>query len=304
MRLKPIVVLLVATLIIEGLLVVGFSLSANWWRASNDVSAAKNSPITDLSETEKALREKLDNYSKRVDDLGKLLSLLLTLTTIYTIVLGVSAYASVQNNLRESEKGIARLDGLVREQEEIIRSNRDVIPKQLEDVQHRTQEQIEEMQRQTLYTRRIAVATAISQFPQEPENYKGVQETFVKLLMEMRSTPSYATDHPLNQLIAHLYVALERYRDAEQVMTTFIGRKRSKGERDDDAITDAYYDRACYRALQWPTANEEEKANLVTGITRDLTRAFRLNNALREFVKTDLQLKGVASESWFQALLG
>jgi len=119
--------------------------------------------------------------------------------------------------------------------------------------------------------------------------------------MEMRSGP-YTTDAMLNQQIARLYVALERYQDAEQVMTTFIGRKREKGDRSDGAITDAYYDRACYQALQWPSANEEEKANLTIGIRRDLTRAFRLNNNLREFAKKDRELKNVASESWFQTL--
>jgi len=282
--------LLLGTVVLEGLLIAGFTLSMPWWPTSTSAPLGTVAPITNLTDAEQALKEKLDGYSKRADDLQKLLSLLLTLTTIYTIVLGVSAYASVQNNLRESEKGIERLDRLVSEQEAIIKSSRDVIPKQ-----------IEEMQRQTLYTRRIAVATAISQFPQDQENYREVQQTVVDNLMEMRSGP-YTTDAMLNQQIARLYVALERYQDAEQVMTTFIGRKREKGDRSDGAITDAYYDRACYQALQWPSANEEEKANLTIGIRRDLTRAFRLNNNLREFAKKDRELRNVASESWFQTL--
>lgn len=291
MRLKTLVLILIGTLVLEGLLVVGFAISASRWRASTVVPLGSGAPARSLTEAEQVFKEKLDNYSKRADDLQRLLSLLLTLTTIYTIVLGVSTYASVQNNLRESEKGIERLDRLVREQEAIIKSSRDEIPKQ-----------IEEMKRQTLYTRRIAVATAISQFPQKPENYQEVQEAFVKLLLELRS--GYPTDPLLNQQIARLYVALERYRDAEQVMTTFIRRKRSQGERDDDAITDAYYDRACFQALQWPGANEKERANLATGIRRDLTRAFRMNNTLREFAQKDQhrELKNVASESWYQAL--
>lgn len=288
MRLKNPVLILLGALVLSSAFVASFIL----WRANsavpdtNALSRATNVTPADAD----IVKEKLDSYSKRADDLQKLLSLLLTLTTIYTVALALSAYTSVQNNLRESEKGIERLDRLVAEQERIIQESRDVIPKQ-----------IEELQRQTAYTRRIAVATAISQLPLRPERYREVQETFVKHLMEMRS--GYATDPMLNQQLARLYVALERYRDAEEVMTAFIRRKREQGERHDDAIADAYYDRACYQALQWSGANREKKADLVSGIKRDLTRAFRLNNALRDEAKKDPELKDVAGESWFETIV-
>ncbi|HEX5701930.1 MAG TPA: hypothetical protein VFX97_01770 [Pyrinomonadaceae bacterium] len=280
---KTVVLLLLGTLVVEVILVVGFVLTKSWWVPVVAPTVAI-SPSRSTSDAEQILKEKLDNYSKRADDIQKLLSLLLTLTTIYTIAVAVSAYASVQNNLREAEKGIQRLDT-------IIENSRDVIPKQ-----------IEELERQTLYTRRIAVATAISQFPEKKETYKDVQETFVKLLMDMR-TGAYATDPMLNQQIAHLYIALERFRDAEQVMTTFIERKRGRGESHDKAITDAFYDRACWRALQWPSADSEKQTGLKRGIRLDLARAFKLDNSLQEEARKDRQFKCLENEDWFKALL-
>lgn len=283
MQMKTVIRLLLGTLVVEGLLVIGLAISKSWWIPPMVAPTAAISLSRSTSEAEQIFKEKLDNYSKRADDIQKLLSLLLTLTTIYTIAIAVSAYASVQNNLREAEKGIQRLDT-------IIENSRDVIPKQ-----------IEELERQTLYTRRIAVATAISQFPEERGRYKDVQETFVKLLMDMR-TGAYATDPMLNQQIAHLYVALERYRDAEQVMTTFIERKRGQGESHDKAITDAFYDRACWRALQWASADSEKQIKLKKGIRLDLARAFRLDNTLQEEARKDRQFKDLETEDWFKAL--
>ena len=288
MRSKEIVVALVGTLVLTSLFVVGFLV----WRANSGFgnpaapsspSPSSPSPSTINGSDVEVLKAKLDSYSRQADDLQKLLTLLLTLTTIYTITLAVSAYKTVKDNLRDSEKGIERLNAA-------IASSDDVIKKQ-----------IEELERQTLYTRRIAVATAISQFPPKQEDYQEVQDTFVKQLMEMR-TGSYATDPMLNQQIARLYVARGLFRDAEQVMTTLIERKRDKGERTDDAITNAYYDRACFRALQWPDTSEPERKNLISGIKRDLARAFRLNSTLRESAKDDRELKAVAGEPWFQAL--
>jgi len=280
MRAKNVVLVLLGGLLLSSLFVVAFTL---WRSASATVHTSTSGRSSDVSVAEAdLLKEKLDTFSKQADDLQKLLTLLLTLTTIYTVALAFSAYTSVQNNLRESEKGIERLNAAIAHANEVI-------PKQ-----------IEELQQQTLYTRRIAGATAISQFPPKPENDQEVQKTFVETVKGMRER--YPTDPILNQQIAQLYVALERYRDAEQVMTTFIERKREKGERSDNAIADAYYDRACFRALQWSAENSEEETSLSDGIRRDLARAFRLNYTLRAPAEDDGQLRNVAGEPWFKAL--
>ncbi len=281
MRAKKIIYFLLGALVLSSLFIVGFTLSHSASVAAQP--SASPHPSDESLGAADLLKARLDTYSKEADNLQKLLTLLVTLTTIYTVALAFSAYKSVQDNLRESEKGIERLNGTIE------RAN-DAIPKQ-----------IEELQQQTLYTRRIAVATAISQFPLKEENYQEVQKTFVETLLGMRER--YPTDPILNQQIAQLYIALARYRDAEQVMTTFIERKREKGERSDNAIADAYYDRACFRALQWTAATDDEQKSLKAGIGHDLGRAFRLNYTLREPAKDDKQLRNVAGESWFQALI-
>lgn len=305
MRLKNVVLVLLGTLVLESMLVVAVVVWLGRAAVSVSPPIATIGSTMNATESEAILKERLDNYSKRAEDVQKLISLLLALTTIYAIALAVSAYTSVQNNLqqadraienldaivrnnlRQSEKAIERLDKLVTEQEEIIKSNREVLPKQLE-----------EMQETTKYSTRIAIASVISQFPLQRDDYQEVQKSVISSLLELRNG-QYATDRIVNQQLARLYGALNRYQNAEEVMSSFIERKEQLGQRDDAAIVDAYYDRACYQSLRWSSAKEDVKIRLTEGIKRDLSRAFGLDDTLRDYAKRDPEFENIASEAWF-----
>jgi len=284
MRMKTLVLVLIGTLVMEGLLVVGFAFTRSWWRAPNAVSLETIPPIKNVTDAEQVLKEKLDNYSKRADDLQKLLSLLLGLTTIYAIVLAVSAYTSVQNNIQLSEKAIARLDKLVEDHERVI-------PKELE-----------QMRQETTYFGRIALATAASAFPLDSDDYKDVQESVIKGLVELRSG-HYSIDPIINQRLARLYKALGRYRNAEEVMTGFIERKERRGEGDDPSVVDAYYDRACYQVFRLASASAPDKTSLIEAIEKDFSRAFTLDDTLKRNAPKDEWLRSVWTEDWFKNLV-
>jgi hypothetical protein len=290
MRLKNIVILLVVTLVVESVLVVGVVV---WFR--NPLSAV--TPPTFVSsglnatDAEQVLKEKLDNYNKRSDDLQKLISLLLGLTTIYAIVLAVSAYTSVQSNLQQADKSIARLDKLKQEHEIFMEKSR--------EIQHKV---LEELREKTTFASRIAIATVASQFPFHDDSFKEVQETVINTLLELRNG-NYSTDRAVNQLIGRLYKALRRFRNAEEAMTSLIERKERLGERDDEAMVDAYFDRAGYQSLRWATANADEQTVLRAGIQRDLGRAISLDDRCRAHAQTDKDFDSIAEETWFKDLL-
>jgi hypothetical protein len=211
MRLKNVVLVVLGILALATALVVGF-IFGRAPLSSSSPSVAVSSPMA-VADSEQILKEKLENYSKRADDLQKLISLLLALTTIYAIALAASAYVSVQSNLQQAEKGIVRLDNLVEKQHQIIESNEKVIPKQLED-----------MQLSIKFSTRIALASMISQFPPNEDDYKEIQESAINNLSELLELGGgqFATNFALNQQLARLHVALGRFRNAELVMTEFI----------------------------------------------------------------------------------
>jgi len=71
-----------------------------WWQQQ------ANRP-TGSAATPEALKEKLEAYDKRADELERLLTLLLMVSTVYAIALGFSAY----RQLKDAEKEIDRLPG-------------------------------------------------------------------------------------------------------------------------------------------------------------------------------------------------
>lgn len=290
MRLKTVVLVLLGTLMVESVLMIGFTYWLRKPSVSTEPAPTAVSSVTSLKESELVLKEKLDNYSKRADDLQKLISLLLTLTTLYALVLAVSAYTGVHLNLKQAQEGIDRLDKLVAEHQEIVKANRDEIPKQKKEIEQFN-----------LYSSRTTIASVMSQFPPQPDAYAQVQLTAIDSLLELRNG-RYATDFIVNQQLSRLYVALKRFKNAEDVMSAFIKRKRELGERYDEAVVDAYYDRACYQSLRWASPNEDQ-ARLAAGIRRDLLRAFSLNDNLRDYAKADLEFKNVCEERWFRDLV-
>lgn len=290
MRLRNVVVIALGILILVTALVIGFILGRA--PVSSPPSPVAVSSTTTVADNEQILKEKLENYSKRADDLQKLISLLLALTTIYAVALAASAYASVQSNLQQAEKGNERIDGLVAKQHQIIESSEKVIPEQLED-----------MQLSIKFFTRIALASMISQYPPKEDDYKEIQESAINNLSELLELGNgqYATNFALNQQLARLHVARGRHRAAELVMTEFIRRMKRSGKRNDTTVVDAYYDRACYRSLRW-SATDENTA-LTEGIKNDLSYAFNRDDSLRAYAEKDNELENVAGQSWFKQLL-
>jgi hypothetical protein len=233
-----------------------------------------------LTEREQVLKEKLETYNKRADDLQKLISLLLGLSTIYAIALAFSAYTSVQTNLKQADKSIAKLEALLLQ-----------LPKDLEEVKDKTK-----------YSTQIAMASGSLALALQAK-YLADAELAIRALLELRSGP-HATDRFVNLLLGRLYKALNRFQNAEEAMTSFIDRKEKLGEGDDSAIADAIYNRACYQSLRWATATSLEQSGLKIGIERDLRRIFGLDDTYRRDIQTDEDFDNVKDQDWFSSLKG
>jgi hypothetical protein len=275
----PAAVLLVI-LVIGSLCVVVFSI----WpiQSVSPTQTANPSPAgssTTVVEREEVLKEKLEAYSKRADDLQKLISVLLGLSTIYAIVLAVGAYTSTQSNLQQAEKSIAKLETLLLE-----------VPKRFTEFQDKS-----------VYSSRIVFASGSLALALQNQ-YLGDAERAIQGLLDLRDG-SYSTDSHVNLLLGRLYKALSRFQAAEQAMSSFIVKKR-KADKGDDAITaDAYYNRACYQSLRWAGAKANERTKLRNGIERDLRRIFKLDESYRASAqRDDDDFKAVRKEDWFKNL--
>lgn len=342
MQPKHVALIALEFLVLASLLVVFITFWSGVVRAPS--SAARALP-TNTSEAEQALRAKLEDYNKRAEDLQKMVSLLLGLTTIYTIVLGVAAYATLQNNLSQADKAIQRLDNEIKTNLEhankaITRLEADVrdnvqranavinrleqgvkesqrsaetaitrlddLRKQHEELMEKTRvefpQALDKVRQTTTYFGRIALATAISQFPIAEDDYQNAQKGVINGLLDLRNG-EYSTDRAVNQQLARLYKAVGNLRSAEEVMTSLIERKQQLSQWDDETIVDAYYDRACYRALRWPKANAKEKDELIKGVTGDLSRAFSLDADCKVLARSEPWLRAVANEDWFKELV-
>jgi len=300
-------------------------------------------PATGLSaaDAEQSLKEKLDNYSKRSDELQKITSLLLGLSTIYAIVLGISAYTSVQINLDQAKKSVDRADRsadkletmtaafqdlkndqiktlqdlksvelkslqeLKESETKALQELKDSEAKALQDLKDieikKLQTEIDSFQARMTYATRIAIATMVSNFTLE-EGIKRLQEESISALLELRNG-NYSADPFVNLRLARLYRALHQYEPAEDVLSTYIARKRRSGEPADVATVTAYFNRACYRSLQWRTANEVERAVLAAPITQDLKRCFRLDPDTKKDALRDKDFDHLHNQSWFQELV-
>ena len=64
----------------------------------------------DLNQEAQFLREKLDAYEKRTEDLKTLTALLLGLSTLYAISLGIGSYLGVQDATTRAKDSIDSVD--------------------------------------------------------------------------------------------------------------------------------------------------------------------------------------------------
>jgi hypothetical protein len=273
--------LLLAVLILVSFVVVGVAV---WPIARpfvvNTTTPTSMVPATNTTDREELLKEKLETYSKRADDLQKLISILLGLSTIYAIVLAVGAYTSVQSNLQQAEKSIAKLESLLQD-----------LPKGFAEIQEKS-----------AYSTKITIAHGSLALALQAK-YLEEAEFAIRALLDLRKG-AYSTDRYVNMLLGRLFKALNRFQNAEEAMTSFIGRKEASGEGDDAVTGDAYYNRACYQSLRWTGAKPEEQKKLSLGIQRDLDRIFRLSENYRADVRVDDDFRAVKQEQWFKDLVG
>ncbi len=80
-----------------------------WW--PNLIYRFLNAPALPAAalgpaQAQQVLVDDLKNYTDRVSDLEKLISVLLGLSAIYTISLGLSSWVTVQTNLQQAEKWV------------------------------------------------------------------------------------------------------------------------------------------------------------------------------------------------------
>jgi len=125
-------------------------------------------------------------------------------------------------------------------------------------------------------------------------------ERAIGLLLAMRK--QRGTDRYVNLYLGRLYKALERYRNASEAMTSFIQRKQQAGEGDDQDITDAYYNRACYQNLLRQKVAADEAKELRPSIEADLKRSISLDEQIKKFAFDDEDFESVKGEVWFKQL--
>lgn len=256
-----------------------------------------------LAEKEAAFKEKVESYSKRVDDLQRISSVLLGLATVYAIALGLSAYASVQANLAHAEKTAEKAEGLVSKADQSAQTLQTLTL----DFQSSTRARLEELRKAALdiddkstYATRVAIATLVSN-PLKPEVIKILQEDSIGALTKLRDG-NYSTDEFVNLRLARLYRSTNQLRRAEEVLTSFIARKEALGQRDDLAVEKAFFNRACYQSLRWVNSDSEKRKSLKVGIQSDLDRAIALNDQNKKDAQDDSDFDSVKAEEWFQAL--
>jgi len=288
MSLKHIVVHSLGILIVSALFLVSFV----FWPIRTSSAQGVAPATTASTEAEQGLKEKLDNYGKRADDLQKLISLLLGVSTIYAVVLGISAYTSVQSNLKQSEKEVGRLQGLISQYENELKQNQAALPAMREEIKEGLD-----------YAARIAIARLITMFPFEgtQEELTSFRHDVIKRLLETRRG-RYTRDSYLNFAISRLYKLLNLHESAEEAMNRFIAEKEQEKEFD-DALRDAYYNRACYQSLRWKAASAQGREALQVGIERDLIFAFSLDESYRVDARKDPDFADVLTTDWFTGLV-
>jgi hypothetical protein len=291
---KKIVPIVLVVLIVGCLVLI---VAASW--PLTPISSSTSASTSTAADKEEVLKAKLETYSKRADDLEKLASLLVGLSTVYAIALAVSAYTSVQGNneqakrlVDEAKESVTKLEELSKEFETLKNTEIQNLRKEIESARNKAN-----------YATRMAIATMVSDYPPTPEGIDFLRKDTIERLKELRSS-EYANDRFVNLQLARLYSATNQHQESEDALTTFIARAEKADEKDESAIASAYYDRACYQSLRWDQASDEEKEFLTDGIKRDLKRAFELDAACRrEARRPDPDFRNVYDLTWFKELL-
>ena len=266
------------------------------------------------ADAEQTLKERLENYSKQADDLQKLASILIGLGTIYTIALGLSSYAAVQMNLQLVEKHLSDTQLFIQDRKALLDQQRERADKSLETLEavlvagqrlledsrlkwQKIQGEIEDAK---LYVIRICAGSASLALALQG-NYLGDAAEAIKKLKEIRKNKP--TDDLVNRYLGRLHKALRQFDKAADVMSAYIEKMEQAGEPDDTVMADAFFNRACYQSLQYPSADATLKVKLQAGITADLEKSIYSDITYKTAAGLDPDFGPVKEEPWFKQLL-
>jgi hypothetical protein len=286
--------LLLTVLVLSALGILGASV-VYWW--PDLFQRLFQGPPSATSKTNQAagesqpLADEFRNYSDRVSDLEKLISVLLGLSAIYTLALGLSSWASVQTNLQQAEKWVQSEQARMKEMKEQSKESVEELRTLLTDFKD-----------ELAYARAIPLTSASLALATQGK-YMSDADLAIKTLVELRT--KHSTDRLLNLYLGRTYRVLHRYENAITAMTVFIEAKEAANQKADADVADAYYNRACYRSLLWadPATPAPDKPALQTAIAEDVRKFRGIDQRLKSDVTGDTDFNAVRAEQWFKDAL-
>jgi hypothetical protein len=237
-----------------------------------------------------ALEAKFQAYSDRADDLQKLIAVLIGLSSLYAVVLGLSSYASAQN----AQQALQKMEADAKDSFKTLETLRDEWKKN----------QIQ-VGKDITYGRRLAIGSASIGLAIQGV-YLDDARAAIEALVGLR--PDHPADRYLNLYIGRLHKALKKYAFAEAAMTVFLEELKQTKDGEKLNFFDAYFNRACYRSLQWSTASGQDQTALQAGILGDLAESSKAalelgqytKDAFLELVKDEKDFDNVRSLDWFK----
>jgi tetratricopeptide (TPR) repeat protein len=115
------------------------------WNGTLEVLA----PPRDLSQQERILREKLNNYEKSADELKTIASLLLGISTLYGLALGVGSYINVQEAKGRADETLQRITALENRAQTQVEGYEKRLDKQETDYQRRFEAELKRFNEDT-----------------------------------------------------------------------------------------------------------------------------------------------------------
>lgn len=282
-------------LVLSAVGILGVAVVLWWPNLIHRFVEFRAAPLT-AAQAQQALAENLKNYTERVSDLEKLISVLIGLSAIYTLALGLSSWAAVQTNLQQAKESLSHQTEIMSD----VKDRAETAATKLEGLLEDYEQKLKETERAILYAARIPSASASLALALQGQ-YRSDAELAIAKLLEFRS--EYGTDRYVNLYLGRLYKALGKYRSAAGAMTSYIERKQAAQQGDDKDAVDAYYNRACYWSLCWPTAKPAEKTQLQAAIETDVKHFLGINESLKAAIPGDSDFDPVKNENWFKELL-
>ncbi len=300
MRYKFAAVFLVGA--IGGLSLAALFLACNTWPRHGDLrwyggslvgrAAPGGGALTATPDTAAtdALEAKFQAFSDRADDLQKLIAVLIGLSSLYAVVLGLSSYASAQS----AQQALQKMESDAKDSFKTLETLRDEWKKN----------QIQ-VGKDIMYGRRLAIGSASIGLAIQGV-YLDDAQAAIEALVGLRS--DHPADRYINLYIGRLHKALKKYAFAEAAMTVFLEELKQTKDEDKLNVFDAYFNRACYRSLQWSTASGQDQPALQTGILGDLAESSKAalelgqytKDAFLELVKDEKDFDNVRSLDWFK----